>query len=241
MSFDSINAKLDPNMKLKLSCLTFFVLFVTITPGTLSAQYLHPKITSKQTTIRNVVLLPAKVEIVRQSMKGPEGMAAESDLLSTRITQLTTEILAAKHISALTGAAATLSDPDSQKKYALSDLQSRYDALLPKIMKKPKDVKKGRFSLGDEVLNLNLDKNTDAIVFVSGKGQKLTKGMKTFSVLTMSLNLPYLALTIGIVDAHTGEVLAFANPFAFADATGQNEKPLRNAIDKSLKKLPPAP
>jgi hypothetical protein len=108
-------------------------------------------------------------------------------------------------------------------------------------MKKPKDVKKGRFTLGDEVLNLNPDKDTDAIVFVRGQGQKLTKGKSTFSILTLSLNLPYLMLTIGIVDAHTGDVLVFATPVAIADVTSPDDKRLRKAIEKSLQKLPPAP
>ena len=33
------------------------------------------KISSRQTAIRNVVVLPAKVNVVRDSMKGPEGTA----------------------------------------------------------------------------------------------------------------------------------------------------------------------
>ena len=121
-----------------------------------------------------------------------------------------------------------------------ADIQSRYDALLPKIMKKRKDVKKGRFSMGDEVLNLNLDKNTDAIVFIRGQGQKLTKGKTAFTILVGGVP-PYLQLTVGIVDAHTGDVLVFTTPLARGDVTSQNEKPLRKAIEKSLKKLPPAP
>lgn len=228
-------------MKIKLVLLTLFSISAALTPGALHAQYLHPRVSGKEINIRNVVVLQARVEIVRQSMKGPEGMAAESDLLSTRVTQLIIESLTAKRISASTDMSTNSAEADMQRKYQLSDTQARYDALLPKIIKKPKDVKKGRFSLGDEILNLNLDKSTDAIVFVRGRGQKLSKGMKTFSILTMSMNLPYLALTIGIVDAHTGEVLVYANPVAIADATGENDKPLRKAIDKSLKKLPDAP
>src|SRR6267143_6961042 len=91
-------------MKRRLLSLTFFVAFAATTPATLQSQYLHPKVSGKETAIRKVVLMPAKVEIVKQSMKGPEGMAAESDLLSTRVTQLIAEALAAKHISAATGA-----------------------------------------------------------------------------------------------------------------------------------------
>jgi hypothetical protein len=226
-------------MKRRLLYLTFFIAFAATTPATLRAQYLHPKVIGKETTIRKVELLPAKVEIVKQSMRGPEGMAAESDLLSNRVTQLIAAALAAKHISASTGTAT--GEADAPKTYTLSDLQARYDALLTKIMKKPKDVKKGRFTLGDEVLNLNLDKTTDAIVFVRGQGQKLTKGKSTFSILTLSVNFPYLMLTIGVVDAHTGDVLVFATPVAIGDATSPDDKRLRKAIEKSLKKLPVAP
>src|SRR6195256_1435314 len=124
-------------MKRRLLYLTFLVAFAATTPATLRAQYLHPKVSGKETAIRNVVLMPAKVEIVKQSMKGPEGMAAESDLLSSRVTELITEALAAKHVTTSSSAAA--GETDAQKTYARSDVQARYDALLPKIMKKPKD------------------------------------------------------------------------------------------------------
>ena len=80
-------------MKLKVFFLSMFVFVVA---GPIHGQYLHPKISAKQIQIHKVVMLPAKVEIVRQSMKGPEGMAAESDSLSTRVSQLTSEALAAK-------------------------------------------------------------------------------------------------------------------------------------------------
>jgi hypothetical protein len=227
-----------PRMKLKLLFLTLVIAFVVITPAMIGAQYLHPKIISKEITIRNVVILPAKIQIVRQSMKGPEGMAAESEAVSVRVTQLLTEALAAKHVTAWSG---VLAAGDSQKAYVIADIQSRYDALVPMISKKPKDVKKGRFTLGDEVLNLNLAKTTDAIVFVRGEGQKLTKGKSAFSILTLSLNLPYMKLTIGMVDARTGEVLLFTTPVAVADVTNEKEKALTGAIERSLQKLPPAP
>ena len=217
---------------------TFLALFVFVVAGPIHGQYLHPKISGKQTQIRNVVMLPAKVELVRQSMKGPEGMAAESDLLSTRVSQLTSEALAAKHIIVSAGATPATSEANTQQKYMVADVQARYDALLPKIAKKRKDVKKGRFSLGDEVLNLNLDKSADAIVFIRGQGQKLTKGKTAFTLLVGGLPA-YLQLTIGVVDAHTGEVLVFTNPLTRGDATGANDKSLLKAIENSLKKLPP--
>src|SRR4029450_13731449 len=115
--------------------------------------------------------------------------------------------------------------------------QSRYDDLLPRIMKKRKDVKQGRFSLGDEVLNLNLDKSVDAIVFVRGEGQKLTKGKTPFTVLVGGAPA-YLRLTISIIDARTGDVLLYTDPETSGDPMSAEENSLRKAIEKSLKKLP---
>src|SRR5713226_4128949 len=77
------------------------LLVVAMSPLFVSAQYLHAKITSKQTTIRNVVILPAKVNVVRDSMKGPEGMAAESELLSARVENAVAEVLAKKNVKRL--------------------------------------------------------------------------------------------------------------------------------------------
>jgi hypothetical protein len=222
-------------MKVKLILVSLF-LFVVVAP--IQGQYLHPKVTGKQTQIRNVVMLPAKVEVVRQSMKGPEGMAAESDLLSTRVNLLVSEALATKHINVLANQTTGTAEGDAQQKYTVADIQARYDALLPKIDKKRKDVKKGRFSLGDEVLNLHLDKNADAIVFIRGQGQKLTKGKTAFTLLVGGLPA-FLQLMIGVVDAHTGEVLVFTNPLTRGDATSASDKGLLKAIENSLKKLPP--
>ena len=206
------------------------------------AQFLHPKIKSKETTIRTVVVLPAKVNVVRDSMKGPEGMAAESDELSVRVEKMIAEVLSKQ--KSLT----TLSPPspsnspsgqgDSQPNYNVADFQTKFDDLLPKIMKKRSDVKKGRFTMGDEVLNLNLEKSTDAIVFIRGEGKKLTGGKTAFTMLVGGMPA-YLRLEIGIVDARTGEVLLYADPIFGGDPTTAVDR-LRKALEKGFKKLPAA-
>src|SRR5215510_16225713 len=143
------------------------VLLLTVSGShSVQAQFLHPKITKKETKIRHVVILPAKVNVVRDSMKGPEGMAAESDDLSARVAAMVTEVLLKqKQVKTLPAAEAS-ADGDPQQRYNIADFQTKFDDLLPKIMKKRSDVKKGRFSMGDEVLNLNLDKGADAVVFI---------------------------------------------------------------------------
>ncbi len=214
------------------------VLFTGFAAQSVHAQFLHPKIKSKQTTIRNVVVLPARVNVVRDSMKGPEGMAAESDELSARVEKMIDEVLSKeKHITTLSGPGVTSTDGDSSQRYNIADFQTKFDDLLPKIMKKRSDVKKGRFSMGDEVLNLNLEKSADAIVFIRGEGKKLTGGKTAFTLLVGGVPA-YLKLRIGIVDARNGDVLLYTDPIFGGDPTTAFDR-LRKALKKAFKKLPP--
>jgi hypothetical protein len=211
-----------------------------MSPLVVRAQFLHPKIISKQSIIRNVVILPAKVQVVRDSMKGPEGMAAESELLSDRVEKMVAEILTSKkHVTTVSGPASSSGEGDAQARYTVADIQAKFDDLLPKVMKTRKDVKKGRFSMGDEVLNLNLDKSADAIIFIRGQGQKLTSGKKAFTLLVGGMPA-FLQLQIGIVDARNGEVLLYTDPILVGDPTTAVDR-LRKVLEKGFQKLPSAP
>jgi hypothetical protein len=214
-------------------------LAAAMSPSIVRAQFLHPKINSKESTIRNVVILPAKVSIVRDSMKGPEGMAAESEELSARVEKTVAEVLAQKHVATLSGPASSSAEDGAQQKYTVADIQAKFDDLLPKVMKKRSDVKKGRFSMGDEVVNLNLAKPADAIIFIRGQGQKLSSGKKAFTLLVGGMPA-FLRLQIGIVDARNGEVLLYTDPVFVGDPTTAVDR-LRKALEKGFKKLPTAP
>jgi hypothetical protein len=208
-----------------------------LAPLSARAQFLHPKVSKKETTIRNVVILPAKVAVVRDSMKGPEGMAAESEELSARVEKMLAEVLAnKKKVNTLTSTSTSMGEAETQTKYAFADIQTKFDDLLPKVMKKRSDVKKGRFTMGDEVLNLNLDKTADAIVFIRGEGKKLTGGKTAFTLLVGGTPA-YLRLQIGVIDARNGEVLLYTDPIFAGDPTTAVDR-LRKALEKGFKKLP---
>jgi hypothetical protein len=184
-------------------------------------------------------MLPAKVELTKVSAKGSEMMVAESEQASIQVFDVVGQILQEKKINVLTSPFDNKSGAlDDDRKYTLANIQARYDALLPKLVNKSKDVKKGRFSLGDEVMVLNVDKSADALVFIRGQGKVFTKGKTAFSILNpFSADFPVLFITVGIVDAHTGEVLVFTKPLA-ASKVVKNPKSLNKLIKKSLKKLP---
>jgi len=226
---------------LKLPTIMFALVVLLTVSGShvVRAQFLHPKITSKETAIRTVVVFPAKVNVVRDSMKGPEGMAAESDELSVRVEKVITEVLSKqKQVATLSPPTQGTGQGDAQPNYNVADFQTKFDDLLPKIMKKRSDVKKGRFTMGDEVLNLNLEKTTDAIVFIRGEGKKLTGGKTAFTLLVGGAPA-YLKLRIGIVDARNGDVLLYTDPVLAGDPTTAVDR-LRKALEKGFKKLPAA-
>ena len=200
-------------------------------------QYLHPKITEKKVTIRSAAILPAKIEITKESAKGSEMMVAESADISNKVVGAVSQALQKKKINI----APNSFDPaamDDGRKYQLADIQSRYDALLPKLQNKSKDIKKARFTLGDEVMLLNVHKDADVLVFIRGAGRVFTKGKTAFSIINIfNLDFPFTLITVGLVDARSGEVLAFTKPFS-ASKVLKDQKALNKMIEKSLKKLP---
>ena len=213
--------------------------FVNYDVAKVEAQYLHPKVVEKKVTIHSAVILPAKVEIVKESAKGQEMMVAESANISGSVMDAVEQTLQKKKITVAPNpfAAAAM---DETRKYTLADIQTRYDALLPKLVKKSNDIKKARFTLGDEVMLLNVHKDADVLVFIRGQGRVFTKGKTAFSIVNFfNLDFPFAQITVGVVDAQSGEVLAFTKPMS-ASKVLKDKKALNNMIEKSLKKLPAA-
>jgi hypothetical protein len=192
------------------------------------AQYLNPKLTEKKVTIRSAIILPAKVEITKESAKGSEMMVAESEQISTGVAEAVSQALQGKKIAVAPDSfdQATM---DDGRKYTLADIQARYDALLPK---------KARFTLGDEVMLLNVHNDADVLVFIRGTGRVFTKGKTAFSLINIfSFDFPFTVITVGFVDARSGEVLAFTKPLSGSKVL-KDKKSLAKMIEKSLKKLP---
>ncbi|MGH9843880.1 MAG: hypothetical protein ACREEM_34525 [Blastocatellia bacterium] len=126
------------------------------------------------------------------------------------------------------------------EKEAVADLQRNYNEVLVKMSRKQKDVEKGRFSLGDQVLLLNQDDNIDAFVFVHAFGQKKSGGKKALAVLTLSplMFMSTYFVNVGIADARTGDVLTYTQVVSIFDITKEDDKNLVTMLKRGLKKLP---
>src|SRR5262245_34804502 len=235
------------NTPFSLARFALSLLFITLLAPVLAmGQRLHPRLKEAKPggdklVISRVVILPAQVSLVKDGMKGAEPLEKEAAAATPIIEKALAKALTAKNLTVIDSpfGAETLQN-DEKLKYALADVQRNYNELLPKIMKKQKDVEKGRFSLGDQVLLLNQDDNIDAFVFVTATGQRKTGGKKALGAVLLNplLMMRFYLVNIGIADARTGEVLAHTLVVTVFDIGKEDDKKLVGFLTNGLKKLP---
>jgi hypothetical protein len=128
---------------------------------------------------------------------------------------------------------------NEEVKYALADVQKQFDAIFPQIAKKPKDIRKGRFTMGDEVTKFA--SGADAILFVRAHGQLSTGGKKAFAILVGGPGA-YDIYTVDtvMVDAQTGNVLYYARTIStgnFVKEPDRMAKPIEGSHKNFFKCL----
>jgi hypothetical protein len=238
--FSSVNSIKEAFMKKALSVCSLVSFVILVSPTEAAAQdrertYFHPKLQAKETLVNRLVILPPAVDVSKQGVKGQEGMGQESEKATANFS---TEVVAA-----LRERGASVENPfteealkgDDELRSALADVQRRFDDVASKMFNKKKDVKKGRFSLGDGVAVLNSKGDEDALVIVRAVGTQETTGKAI-----MKRGLVGMALTHGkiayhsrvaLVDARNGDVLFLGD----YDSWGS---PGTKLLQKSFKKLP---
>ena len=174
------------------------------------AQFEHPDLKSGKAVVKNLVIVPPNVKVVKNGVKAVEEMTEMSRDLENALPPLITEALNQKHCEVNDKAfSSDALEKDSDLKYAVADLQKRFDEVLPQMQRKPKDVRKGRFTLGDEVAKLNPGGTADALIFVRGYGQMVTGGKAFLSAMAHTYTYSGIFYHIAVVDAHTGNVLYY--------------------------------
>jgi hypothetical protein len=203
--------------------------------GMCHAQFEHPDLVSGKKHVKTVILLPIHVEITKQGMKGPEPMMEESRRVEKDLGPVIVESLKKEGCSVddKTITVDTLAQ-DSELRYIVDDLQKQYDSQVGIMTKKSKDVRKGRYSLGEAVTRLPAGENADALLFVRATGQVLTNGKKAFGWLVTGQVWDTVQVTFGVVDSKTGDVLYFAKPLMLKNMA-KDPAELHSGIEKSFK------
>ena len=182
--------------------------------GALSAdQFVHPDLKDGKVLVHSVLILPPGAFVKRfGNVLGGEVMPDETKQLQDSLRPSAGKVLVGKGCQ-------SLEDPFTQEaldkspdaKSALSEVEVRYQSVEPQMWKRPKDVRLGRFTLGDGVSKLNPRHTIDAFVFMGAFGSLATKSEKVRRKLLGPGNASQDAVDIqlSVVDARTGAVLYF--------------------------------
>jgi hypothetical protein len=217
---------------------TFITAVMVFLSTTVWAQFEHPDLKSGKLTVKNAIILPPSVKITKNGVKSNEAMIEESHEIEDALPPLIGSVLQERQCTVNDKALAPSAlAGDPELKYALADLQKRFDEVFPQLLKKPKDVRKGRFTLGDEVAKLNPGGAADALVFVRGFGHVTTGGKFLLSALAGPAQYSGTTYYITLVDARTGLVL-YHGIATQGGNPAKNPTGSRNSIERSFKNFP---
>ncbi len=206
-------------MKLRL----FAILLLSaawIIPG--HGQYLNSRLKNPQRRINTILVLPAQTTVIRSGFKGSEGLWNENDRFEDELTAVVGEELSMRSARVT---ATPLDQIRAADQPILAEIQRRYDGVDAQILRSPAGVKTGRYSLGDEVARYGPASSFETIVFVRGRG------------ILKSLHGSEFAGRLTVVDAQSGEVLAFSQFTCDSHNWGKSTKELKSHIRESLLEL----
>jgi hypothetical protein len=200
--------------------------------------YVNKKLTSKSVIIRKAVLLPAQVAFSKVGVKGTEGGLPQGEQLGESFYAAVSKEMALRGIEVLPNPLEQAKDDAA--KYAIADLQARYDNVRVQVRKRPGRVEKGQVTLDDRVAKFEPGAAADILVFIRGTGTVLTPGRKAIGLATwnwFSLMSQFRG-EVTFVDAKTGEVLAFLRFMDDRDMTQKSDERFRRSLREALHDVP---
>ncbi len=200
--------------------------------------YVSPKLESGADAIHSVCVVPGEMQLTKAGMKGKEGMEQESENWGNVLQGIVETHLKAADVEVVSSAISPEqldANPDAQQ--LVLQVQKKYDSVATQLERHAKDIKKDRFTLGDEVAILPCSGKSDALVFFHAEGELSTGGKKAFDALITG-HREEANLRISLVDSKTGDVLALIRIQREGDRFEKNpEKAYGKALDKELKKI----
>ena len=165
---------------------------------------------TNQSPIKNVVVLPPIVKMTKHGVKGAEGMGKDEEAARMEFSGSVPAALTKCDFSVQSPFTDEALKNNNDLKYAVADVQRKFDEIAPQLYKNKKDVPKGRFTLGDMVAVLNSKGTADALVIIRADGEEKTKGkgFMTGGLAGMaSAGIPMFRSRLAVVDARNGNVL----------------------------------
>lgn len=196
--------------------------------------YTQRKVTSGKFPIHSACMMPPAGHLRRIGLKGAEGMTKESEAWAAALEALVESHLKSDGI-AINSATNPLSSGASEDEIrgVISQVQQKYGAVLPLMNKKPGQIAKSAYTLGDEVGMLPCSENSDILVFVQGEGQVLTENRATMTFLAGG-PAEDAEVLVTMADAKTGEILGLIQLFPGGSFIDSAEDAFGGRLDNQL-------
>jgi len=216
-----------------------FGTFVLVSANCASGAVINQKLAAGEKTIQNVCLMPIEAEWAKVGIKGTEGMTKEAEAWTTRMRDVVVKAISGQGVEVASETYTPVELQANEKlREVLLQLQQKYDSVAAQLNKKPNDIKKGRYSLGDEVTLLPCAAKADALVFTHSQGHILTGGKKAFGVLVAGASRSTAELRLTMVDAKSGEALAYTRIRSAGDKFRNDpDKAYSKGLTKELQKM----
>jgi|SRR5664280_152106 len=207
----------------------------SIRPGSIASD----KLASGEVVVGKVCVMPAEGQLGRETFKGREGMSQEAEAWSAQLQRAVERHLTGAGVTITSsGMSAADMQADDKLQQTVLQIQQKYDSVDAQMRSKIKEVKKSRYTLGDEVALLPCSANSDALAFVRGWGIVPTTGEKLKSGLLGLLGSSSASLRVTFVDAKSGDVLAYSLLYnAGGKVQTDPEAAYGKQLDKAFKEI----
>lgn len=220
--------------KLWSVCAGLFLSLVSVSIS--AAEYMTPEYARAEFRPKTMVLIPPRAEVTKNKVTSTEQMIEAGSVLEDATSLALKEqfgelgyeirILSVDEVNA---------DPELQ--LMVRNLNERYDADLAQVLKKRKDVRKRRFSFGDEARILAARLGAEAIIVGRIQASGATGGQQAMSFL-IGGSSGYAAMSLGIIAGDNGDLEAFFNDIDTGMSPAQiTEQPLETMAKVSAKVL----
>jgi hypothetical protein len=204
--------------------------FILASPLGAEWPLISPDLKTGRVTLHKVLVLPAQIDYKVIGFKGvKERTEEEGERIAAKLYAVVSAELSARGVTVLPNPQE--SAKTDGERYAIADLQARYDAFGFQLRKKPGLIQQGKVTLDDRVAGFAPSQNTDALVFLRGYGNVREP------VGSRIVSAGGFHISVGFVSSKTGEVLGlvrFTPGFAHPDS----EVRLAGDFRESLHDLP---
>ena len=203
------------------------------------ASYSDPKAAA----IHSVCMVPAEARMTRVGMKGGESLTKESDEWAVKLSAALQRAIAdaGGELKGDLSLDALANNEDARQ--AVLRIRQQYKSVSSQMRKKRNEVKKGRYTLGDEISLLPCAGQADSVAFIDASGLIQTGGRKTLTVLTGGVLGALMAMSryeiwLAFVNTKTGEITTLLRVNSLGGKTGNNpEDALNRTLVSEFKKL----